>query len=460
MVFVPECDAERMDHYASAISPPKKPQQTKRTRQEPEDLGPDHYEGGTAGRLRVPKSVLDDCEAGFTAADDRREKASTQFFDDTALMALYHQCLYTLDRQVQHARGDIIEKLGHWLVQRTRQALSKRTAAESMLASCGQSERFLRDEWALQVAAQTKPLPQQSRGRGKDAVQELIELRKGRDLLKEHVKDLEDALISGDSPELDRLEQSYRKQANEQKLNNHTSAAARTCEPTITRLALLYNQHCNTMKKMINERRAPRGARCPAKIEAKGLWALDVDDKIWQDIGLDEDITESQPPAWLCDERVHNGIKALLEHDRCLEEEKCLVHECRSMWVWFAEEWKIVNAAINGTDDEAILYHLELRRTSLCHLCALWQKSVNSLDSGDIESLPLWGPSSDEILAATVAEVTVSVNDDFDDEEFVHNPEDEADLELVDVMDTVALADSYRNHLVDDSDMLYDTLDF
>jgi hypothetical protein len=32
--------------------------------------------------------VLDGCEASFTAADAAREKASTQFFDDTALMAL------------------------------------------------------------------------------------------------------------------------------------------------------------------------------------------------------------------------------------------------------------------------------------------------------------------------------------------------------------------------------------
>ncbi|KAG6905344.1 hypothetical protein DXG01_003327, partial [Tephrocybe rancida] len=298
-VFIPEGDAERMDHYVSAIRPPKKPQQAKRTRQEPEDLDPDHYEGGTAAHLCVPKSALDDCEAGFTTADDCREKASTQFFDDPALMAL-----------------------------------------------------------------------------------------------------------------------------------------------------------------MINAQRAPCGAHCPAKIEAKGLWALDVDDEIWQDIGLDEDITESQPLAWLCDDCVCNGIKALLERDQCLEEEKRLIHECRSMRVWFSEEWKIVNAAINGTDDEAILYHPELRQTSLCRLCALWQKSVNALDSGDIESLPLWGPSTDDILPATVAEVTASVKDDFDEEEFVHNPEDEADLELVDVMDTVALADSYRNYLVDDSDMSYDTLDY
>jgi Kyakuja-Dileera-Zisupton transposase len=38
--------------------------------------------------LRVPNSVLDDCGASFTAADEKRQKASTQFFSDTGLMAL------------------------------------------------------------------------------------------------------------------------------------------------------------------------------------------------------------------------------------------------------------------------------------------------------------------------------------------------------------------------------------
>ncbi|EIN03444.1 hypothetical protein PUNSTDRAFT_33210, partial [Punctularia strigosozonata HHB-11173 SS5] len=40
------------------------------------------------GPLKVPNSVLDGCEASFKAADESREKASTRFFDDTALMAL------------------------------------------------------------------------------------------------------------------------------------------------------------------------------------------------------------------------------------------------------------------------------------------------------------------------------------------------------------------------------------
>jgi hypothetical protein len=40
------------------------------------------------GPLLVPNSVLDGCESSFKATNELREKASTQFFDDTGLMAL------------------------------------------------------------------------------------------------------------------------------------------------------------------------------------------------------------------------------------------------------------------------------------------------------------------------------------------------------------------------------------
>ncbi|KAG6906109.1 hypothetical protein DXG01_015873 [Tephrocybe rancida] len=78
-VFIPEVDAEAMEKYVEFIRS-KKALRIKK----PNTEEPDHFEGS----LRVPKSVLDGCEASFTAADSRRNKASTQFFNDTALMAL------------------------------------------------------------------------------------------------------------------------------------------------------------------------------------------------------------------------------------------------------------------------------------------------------------------------------------------------------------------------------------
>ena len=77
-----------------------------------------------------------------------------------------------------------------------------------------------------------------------------------------------------------------------------------------------------------------------------GLFNLDVDDEIWQDIGLEE-ADSAAPPRWRSDDTVRAGIKALLELDRCREEEQCLLHEQRALQVWFSEEWAVVKKAID-----------------------------------------------------------------------------------------------------------------
>ncbi|KAG6906001.1 hypothetical protein DXG01_016385 [Tephrocybe rancida] len=221
------------------------------------------------GSLCVPNSVLDGCESGFTATDEGRTKASTQFFDDTALMALlchhdivlfltnlcsagekqhyvmalvetlfqhlplkfcldilydigcqvkrscvkwaslifiwieyylYHQQLYTLDRQVDYACDEIVEGLGTWLLQQSQHALKKHKAAELILQGCGHQEVLLQAQWDAQVATQTKPLPCQSKKAGKDAVNELIRLRETQNDLKKHVKEYNAIITDVDSP--------------------------------------------------------------------------------------------------------------------------------------------------------------------------------------------------------------------------------------------------------------------
>ncbi|KAG6823058.1 hypothetical protein H0H92_011554, partial [Tricholoma furcatifolium] len=287
-VFIPEDDVEKMEKYVEGLRTTASRSRNKRQRPMPTSTAADddHYEG----TLRVPKSVLDGCESGFTAADSRRQKASTQFFDDTALMALlcrhdivlfianmrsmgekqhyvvvlvetlfqhlpltftigllydigcqlerscvkwgfldrymdrltfgisvfhafghqwpcqliyhprkrtgfglsdgegsylrYHQRLYTLDRQVDHAQAEILNNLGLWLLRRSRHTEQKLEDANSILQHCEYSKEYLREQWKLQIQAQTKPLPRQSRTAGKDAVGELIRLRDTRDALK------------------------------------------------------------------------------------------------------------------------------------------------------------------------------------------------------------------------------------------------------------------------------------
>ncbi|KAG6822154.1 hypothetical protein H0H92_015047 [Tricholoma furcatifolium] len=104
---------------------------------------------------------------------------------------------------------------------------------------------------------------------------------------------------------MERVERSFRKQVNvlsgtkssiDQKLDEHTASSVQQRDPTISRLATNYNHLVETMIQLIKDRKAPSHAICPEKIVTKGLYALDVDDTIWQDAGLNKDDDPAAPP--------------------------------------------------------------------------------------------------------------------------------------------------------------------
>ncbi|KAJ7851149.1 hypothetical protein B0H14DRAFT_3662493 [Mycena olivaceomarginata] len=87
-VFVPEEVTKKMESFVDSVHPPLKPARNPRKAAqvvEEEEEDEDHIEDP---QMPVPKSVLDDCQASFSAADEKRMKSSTQFFDDTGLMGL------------------------------------------------------------------------------------------------------------------------------------------------------------------------------------------------------------------------------------------------------------------------------------------------------------------------------------------------------------------------------------
>ncbi|KAG6836295.1 hypothetical protein H0H93_009388 [Arthromyces matolae] len=81
-VFLAESEVKDMEKLVESVRPsqPRTQQQTA--------LGEDGFEKSARGSMRVPTSVLDGCMDSFTAADEKRVKASTQFFSDTGLMAI------------------------------------------------------------------------------------------------------------------------------------------------------------------------------------------------------------------------------------------------------------------------------------------------------------------------------------------------------------------------------------
>ena len=49
----------------------------------------------------------------------------------------------------------------------------------------------------------------------------------------------------------------------------------------------------------------------PLHIDLANLFSLDIDNNIWQDIGLTESEESTEPPPWLCDEEVWKSKQCL-----------------------------------------------------------------------------------------------------------------------------------------------------
>ena len=126
----------------------------------------------------------------------------------------------------------------------------------------------------------------------------------------------------------------------------HTEASIKRRDPSIQSLAHKYNKLVDEIIRAIDKDK--KRVLPPLHINLNNLFGLDVDDDIWQDVGLTESDEVTEPPAWLCNEEVRDGIKAMLEQDRCEEERQRLIMEKRSLQEWFQEEWLIVNEAIGA----------------------------------------------------------------------------------------------------------------
>jgi hypothetical protein len=160
--------------------------------------------------------------------------------------------------------------------------------------------------------------------------------------------------------ELERLEHSYRHVVNggpepapldsvdahlEHKLTHHTATSVKRREPGISKLAKTYNNYCKEMRTLVSQCQAPRKAFVPQPIDPQKLFALDVDDDIWQDAEFDDEEGVGVP-LWLGSDDVRKGIKHLLTLDRCFEEESRLKQERAAMQLWMHEEWEILQGAI------------------------------------------------------------------------------------------------------------------
>ncbi|KAL0572686.1 hypothetical protein V5O48_009276 [Marasmius crinis-equi] len=206
------------------------------------------------------------------------------------------------------------------------------------------------------------------------------------------------ALLCARKFQQDRLEWSFRKNSNEAKLHTQIAQSVKQKDPGIQKVAQSYNALVKKLKDMICWKNCSRHATALREIPMEKLFASDVDDEIWEDVGLTEEWDCPDLPLWLADDSVHMGIRAMLQHNRAKEEIAHLMVERDAMQTWFAEEWVVVLEAVERTTHPDIQYQLELRKQDLIQLCVVWMLHVCHLTPSS--SVPEWGPMERELSEA------------------------------------------------------------
>ncbi|KAJ7659679.1 hypothetical protein DFH06DRAFT_1269126 [Mycena polygramma] len=206
------------------------------------------------------------------------------------------------------------------------------------------------------------------------------------------------------------------------KLKTHIEDAVKRRDPGIQELVRHYNKLCAEMERLIKNHKAPRNALPTEPIAPKSVWGLDVDDEIWQDIGLDDTYDEQEPPLWLKSEAVRDGIKAMLQLDRCLEEEPRLFHECRALRYWLSEEWDAVALAKDVAREDKVR-----------HAPIPFKK----------DGLPAWGPSDAELLAVRIEDVVAKTGTRGEEDDEVDSDDDEDDDLPIDEIEAFQRAEVY-----------------
>ncbi|KAJ7587793.1 hypothetical protein C8J56DRAFT_1014557 [Mycena floridula] len=234
--------------------------------------------------------------------------------------------------------------------------------------------------------------------------------------------------------ELEAVSQNYRSSINAKKLKTHTESQVKRKDPGIQQLVRTYNALCVDLTKAIHLGQGPMNAVVPHLIEKDDVFSIDIDNEIWQDVGLDDD-ERSDIPRWLGDDQVRSGIRTLLEWDRCQEEKLRLEKEVRGLHQWMHEEWRCQDS------DESLLYFLHLRADYLALLCVTWIPKIGLITQ--IFPDNSWGPALEDLRHAKGVKSQLQLNLELENDSDDDSSSGAELLEVTGYLDTLELSGQY-----------------
>ncbi|EIN05045.1 hypothetical protein PUNSTDRAFT_138226 [Punctularia strigosozonata HHB-11173 SS5] len=367
----------------------------------------------------------------------------------------YWERLYVLNNQIHF--DDMLHRrtLGEWILRKFLVCMERLGEALEGLKECGVPLAILRTEWASQQAAQTRPIPRQSKNAANKHIDAILKMDERVQILNIAIANLEAADEENDDNlvymqdfeeersriqrrihdaerkldirdrevlrrlyddkylrnrlnalalktrirdrlrqrkfEFRRIERALRLQSKERKLATHASVAIQRREPGIQALARRYNTLCSEMRKLIACGQAPSRAVPPDAIDLEKLWTLMLT------------TTSGTTPVYLM-------------RTTWLRKSLPVGWQMRKSGM---DQWAAVNVAREQATSEGMRHQLGLQRSEMLRLAVVW-----ALRAGDVPSLDEWsdhwGPTSEEMSQARAEELTVSA---------LHNPVSPTDWE-------------------------------
>lgn len=96
-----------------------------------------------------------------------------------------------------------------------------------------------------------------------------------------------------------------------------------------------------------HSRRYRPNASIPPLLDIPELFNPDANSSMWMDSSLNEDDEIHEPPAYLSDSKVQEGILGWLGLQRCLEEESRVLSEMEGLLCWMSSQINAIKQALN-----------------------------------------------------------------------------------------------------------------